>query len=172
MLKSIEFPGGVENCPPGGATDVPKPKSLEMLLMEKNRSLQTENTQMKVANNEVTGERVWGGGYATGVYLFLQLRFTYVYLGIFMTAGLYGQILCANRCKDVAPSGASVTVICNCVYMCIFCVGFVIPRCGKNLQFRERSVVFMSAFWDIPCLLGGFFSFGRSPVFWEVSCLL
>ena len=69
MLKSIEFPGGVENSPPGGAADVAKPKSLEMLLMEKNRSLQTENTQMKLANNDVTGEGVgvWGGGCNRGV---------------------------------------------------------------------------------------------------------
>ena len=54
MLKSIEFPGSNENS----ATEGVKLKSLEMLLMEKNRTLQTENTQLKLANTEVTGEGV------------------------------------------------------------------------------------------------------------------
>jgi len=38
----------------GEAAD--KAKSLETLLLEKNRALQTENTQLKVANNDLNGD--------------------------------------------------------------------------------------------------------------------
>ena len=67
VLKSIEFPGSAENSSQGGAVDGVKPKSLEMLLMEKNRTLQTENTQLKLANTEVTGEGAWGAWRGRGV---------------------------------------------------------------------------------------------------------
>ena len=36
--------------------DEGRPKSLEMLLLEKNRTLQTDNTQLKVANADLTGK--------------------------------------------------------------------------------------------------------------------
>jgi len=37
-----------------GETD--KAKTLETLLLEKNRALQTENTQLKVASNDLAGD--------------------------------------------------------------------------------------------------------------------
>ena len=58
-MKSLEFsnlsadPSSVQSS----ASDADKaPKTLETLLLEKNRSLQTENTQLKLANNDVTGD--------------------------------------------------------------------------------------------------------------------
>lgn len=54
VLKSLEFAGNDENAQ--SAVD-DKAKTLETLLLEKNRSLQTENTQLKVANNDLTGEK-------------------------------------------------------------------------------------------------------------------
>jgi len=40
-----------------GAESESKPaKTLETLLLEKNRSLQTENTQLKLANNDLNGD--------------------------------------------------------------------------------------------------------------------
>ncbi|XP_013416515.1 homeobox protein cut-like 1 isoform X2 [Lingula anatina] len=54
ILKSIEFSNmGEESAASSG--EQAKPKSLEMLLLEKNRALQTENTQMKMAANDLTG---------------------------------------------------------------------------------------------------------------------
>ncbi|XP_064600449.1 protein CASP-like [Liolophura sinensis] len=50
ILKSVEFQSGMEG------EDV-KAKSLEMLLLEKNKALQSENTQLKVSNKDV-GERL------------------------------------------------------------------------------------------------------------------
>ena len=38
---------------------VKKGKSLEFLLLEKNRSLQNETTQLKTQNNELTGKKKW-----------------------------------------------------------------------------------------------------------------
>jgi hypothetical protein len=54
VLKSLEFAGSDENTQ--NVVD-DKAKTLETLLLEKNRSLQTENTQLKVANNDLTGEK-------------------------------------------------------------------------------------------------------------------
>jgi homeobox protein cut-like len=54
VLKSLEFSndgGGSHSST--GVDD--KAKTLEMLLLEKNRGLQTENTQLKVANAELAG---------------------------------------------------------------------------------------------------------------------
>ncbi|XP_064620193.1 homeobox protein cut-like isoform X2 [Lineus longissimus] len=50
ILKSIEFSNSSDE-----SIESTKGKSLEMLLMEKNRALQSENTQVKVANNEISG---------------------------------------------------------------------------------------------------------------------
>lgn len=47
-MKSIQF------C--GDDSDAIKTKSLELLLLEKNKSLQTENTQLKVADGELKGK--------------------------------------------------------------------------------------------------------------------
>ncbi|KAL5016643.1 hypothetical protein ScPMuIL_006232 [Solemya velum] len=49
VMKSIEFSGLEER-------EVNKTKSLEMLLLEKNKTLQNENTQLKVTNSEISGE--------------------------------------------------------------------------------------------------------------------
>ena len=63
LLKSIEF--GSSGSPEDGSghdqntasvTPGGKPKTLETLLLEKNRNLQSENTQLKVANNDLTGK--------------------------------------------------------------------------------------------------------------------
>jgi hypothetical protein len=51
ILKSIEFSNSSDE-----SNESIQGKSLEMLLMEKNRALQTENTQVKVANNEISGK--------------------------------------------------------------------------------------------------------------------
>ncbi|ELT91710.1 hypothetical protein CAPTEDRAFT_90826 [Capitella teleta] len=50
VLKSIEFSKDEE------APADPKAKTLETLLLEKNRHLQTENTQLKVSQSSATGE--------------------------------------------------------------------------------------------------------------------
>ena len=52
-MKSIEFSSSSEAEP---SIEQSSTKSLETLLLEKNRALQTENTQLKVANSELTGE--------------------------------------------------------------------------------------------------------------------
>lgn len=49
VMKSIEFSGLEER-------EVNKTKSLEMLLLEKNKTLQNENTQLKVTNSEISGK--------------------------------------------------------------------------------------------------------------------
>ena len=56
-LKSIEFSGSTLTT----ESDSDKPedkkgKSLEMLLLEKNRGLQNENTQLKTQQAELTGK--------------------------------------------------------------------------------------------------------------------
>ncbi|CAH1800970.1 unnamed protein product, partial [Owenia fusiformis] len=51
ILKSIEFPSKNSEAAPDSAAIK---KSLEMLLLEKNKALQTEATQLKLANREVT----------------------------------------------------------------------------------------------------------------------
>ena len=57
ILKSIEFSNSTEEGDEKPANgDAAKAKSLEMLLLEKNRTLQTENTQLKVSSNELTGK--------------------------------------------------------------------------------------------------------------------
>ncbi len=48
ILKSIEFSNSEETGE--------KAKSLEMLLLEKNKVLQGENTQLKVSTNELNGK--------------------------------------------------------------------------------------------------------------------
>lgn len=53
ILKSIEFPAAVG--PDGGMIAPPPHKPLEVLLLEKTKGLQTENTSLKVANADVTG---------------------------------------------------------------------------------------------------------------------
>lgn len=62
LLKSIEFGSSgspddatTQDQSPSSMTAGGKPKTLETLLLEKNRNLQTENTQLKVANNDLTG---------------------------------------------------------------------------------------------------------------------
>ena len=50
ILKSVEF----SNTETSG-TEQEGNKSLETLLLEKNRSLQNENTKLKNSNTEVTG---------------------------------------------------------------------------------------------------------------------
>ena len=52
ILKSIEFSGGEDSS---SSSQDNKPKTLEMLLLEKNRALQNENTQLKLNNSDVTG---------------------------------------------------------------------------------------------------------------------
>ena len=53
ILKSIEF----ANNQNAGSTeeDASRKKPLEILLLEKNKALQTENTHLKVTNSELTG---------------------------------------------------------------------------------------------------------------------
>ena len=51
ILKSMEFSSSGEESQEAKVDA----KSLEMLLLEKNRSLQTENTHLKVAKAETTG---------------------------------------------------------------------------------------------------------------------
>jgi len=55
VLRSLEFAGstGEDSSQLVGIDE--KAKTLETLLLEKNRSLQTENTQLKVANSELSG---------------------------------------------------------------------------------------------------------------------
>jgi hypothetical protein len=55
VLKSLEFSNSGEESSQHMVIDE-KAKTLETLLLEKNRTLQTENTQLKVANNEITGD--------------------------------------------------------------------------------------------------------------------
>ena len=52
VLKSIEFSSGTDEVD----GDVGKTKSLEILLLEKNKTLQTENTQLKVNSNDLSGK--------------------------------------------------------------------------------------------------------------------
>ncbi|XP_060594770.1 homeobox protein cut-like 1 isoform X3 [Ruditapes philippinarum] len=52
VLKSIEFSSSGTDEVDG---DVGKTKSLEILLLEKNKTLQTENTQLKVNSNDLSG---------------------------------------------------------------------------------------------------------------------
>ncbi|XP_041456465.1 homeobox protein cut-like 1 isoform X1 [Lytechinus variegatus] len=67
VLKSIEFSssdgGSVSERDEGEGSNALPPKSLEMLLLEKNRALQTENTTLKVNNTDLNG----GGGGGSGV---------------------------------------------------------------------------------------------------------
>jgi len=58
-MKSLEFsnmsvvdPASTQASSSSGADQA---KTLETLLLEKNRALQTENTQLKVANNDLNG---------------------------------------------------------------------------------------------------------------------
>jgi homeobox protein cut-like len=53
VLKSIEFSSSGTDEVDG---DVGKTKSLEILLLEKNKTLQTENTQLKVNSNDLSGK--------------------------------------------------------------------------------------------------------------------
>lgn len=55
ILKSIEFSGSSGEESSTGDAAAAKAKSLEMLLLEKNRILQTDNTHMKVASSDLTG---------------------------------------------------------------------------------------------------------------------
>ena len=58
VMKSLEFSNmSVDSSSvQSSAGETDKAKTLETLLLEKNRSLQTENTQLKVANSDVTGD--------------------------------------------------------------------------------------------------------------------
>ena len=58
VLKSLEFAGGSSEDGTRQSLVDDKAKTLETLLLEKNRSLQTDNTQLKLANNELTGSFV------------------------------------------------------------------------------------------------------------------
>lgn len=56
VLKSLEFAGSTgDESSSSSAEDSGKAKSLETLLLEKNRVLQTENTQLKVSSAELNG---------------------------------------------------------------------------------------------------------------------
>ncbi|PIK56943.1 putative homeobox protein cut-like 1 isoform X5 [Apostichopus japonicus] len=54
ILKSLEFTNGADDGSEEGETEGPG-KSLEMLLLEKNRTLQTENTTLKVTKSDLNG---------------------------------------------------------------------------------------------------------------------
>jgi len=58
VMKSLEFSNmSVDSSSvQSSAGETDKAKTLETLLLEKNRSLQTENTQLKVANNDIAGD--------------------------------------------------------------------------------------------------------------------
>ena len=56
VLKSIEFSNSGGNDEVDG--DISKSKSLEMLLLEKNKSLQVENTQLKITSGDVSGRNL------------------------------------------------------------------------------------------------------------------
>lgn len=67
LLKSIEFGSSGEDSQNSSSEAAMtgsggKPKTLESLLLEKNRALQSENTQLKVATNENTGKNALTGG--------------------------------------------------------------------------------------------------------------
>jgi len=47
---------GDSTSTPASSSNADQAKTLETLLLEKNRALQTENTQLKVANNDVNGD--------------------------------------------------------------------------------------------------------------------
>lgn len=53
VLKSLEFAGNVSDESSTSADESGKAKSLETLLLEKNRALQSETTQLKVSNSEL-----------------------------------------------------------------------------------------------------------------------
>jgi len=61
-MKSLEFSHSSSTSPSDSSSvamssaDGEKAKTLETLLLEKNRTLQTENTQLKVANNDLNGD--------------------------------------------------------------------------------------------------------------------
>ena len=74
VLKSIEFSSGSPSDEVDGGPD--KTKSLEMLLLEKNKSLQSENTQLKVSSSELSGESGFHYHYETcpcNIQRFLKL---------------------------------------------------------------------------------------------------
>jgi len=57
-MKSLEFSNLTVDSSSAqtSSSSADQAKTLETLLMEKNRALQTENTQLKVANNDVNGD--------------------------------------------------------------------------------------------------------------------
>ena len=57
-MKSVEFSNvSVDSSSvQSSSTEVDKAKTLETLLLEKNRALQTENTQLKVAHTDLSGQ--------------------------------------------------------------------------------------------------------------------
>ena len=61
----MEF-GNLEPEEGGAGNNNAKPKSLETLLLEKNRSLQTDSTQLKVSTNELTGEACYNSDFEGG----------------------------------------------------------------------------------------------------------
>lgn len=56
VLRAIEF--NTEGVATGNGNDPGKPKPLEQLLVEKNKALQNEVTQLKVANQQHVGKRI------------------------------------------------------------------------------------------------------------------
>lgn len=66
-MKSIEFSLPLEEG--GQDSAASKNKSLEVLLLEKNKSLQAETTQLKVANTDINGKLFNN----TVVWLFMSL---------------------------------------------------------------------------------------------------
>ena len=50
VLKSMEFAAA------GEGEEKSKGKSLEVLLLEKNKALQSENTQLKLSNSDLSGK--------------------------------------------------------------------------------------------------------------------
>lgn len=61
VLKSLEFAGSAGDEPSSSSSveDSGRTKSLETLLLEKNRVLQTENTQLKVSSAELNGKDIF-----------------------------------------------------------------------------------------------------------------
>ena len=70
VLKSMEFAGGMEE-----GQERNKGRSLEVLLLEKNKALQSENTQLKVSCADLTGK-----------YIFQLVSFIHMGLSSWLTA--------------------------------------------------------------------------------------
>jgi len=70
VLKSIEFSSSGGDEVDG---DIGKSKSLEMLLLEKNKSLQSENTQLKLSTSDLSGRLPSSCHVTSGLYLVSEI---------------------------------------------------------------------------------------------------